>query len=113
MHEAALAQGIVDIVIERAHQDAFRRAKVVHIELGALAPVMAEALVAGFFSASLGTPAEGAELDLIRSAGTAWCIDCALEVSVSSRLEACPRCAGTQLLITGGEQMRVTEMEVD
>jgi hydrogenase nickel incorporation protein HypA/HybF len=112
MHEVSLAQAIVDIVTERSQRDAFRRATVVHVELGELSHVMPEALAFGFDSASAGTPAEGARLNLIRCPGKAWCMDCSAEVSVPSRIAACPGCGGAKLVVTGGEEMRVTELEV-
>lgn len=113
MHEVALAQGIVDIVTAQAAREGFVRARVVHVELGDLSNVLPEALAFGFESVSRGTPAEGAKLDLIRCAGKGWCMDCSAEVEVSSRVALCPRCGGMKWVVTGGEQLRVTELEVD
>ena len=113
MHEAALAQAIVEIVVERSKRDSFLRAKVVRVTLGELSHVMPEALALGFRSAAAGTAAEGAHLDLIRSPGKAWCMDCAIEVSIPSRISPCPICGGGKVVVTGGEEMRVTELEVD
>ena len=113
MHEVALAQGIVDIVTEQSRRDGFKRAKVVHVELGGLSNVMPEALVFGFESASRGTAAEGARLDFLHSPGTGWCMDCSAAVQVDSRVALCPKCSGVRWVVTGGEQMRVTELEVD
>lgn len=113
MHEVALAQGIVDIVTAQSRRDGFARAKVVHVELGDLSNVMPEALVFGFQSASLGTAAEGARLNLVRSPGKGWCLDCSAEIEVAARVALCPRCGGVKWVVTGGAQMRVTELEVD
>lgn len=113
MHEVALAQSIVDIVTSHSERDGFKRAKVVHVELGGLSNVMPEALVFGFESAGRGTPAEGARLEFHHQPGTGWCVDCAAEVQVPSRVALCPRCGGVKWVVTGGEQMRVVELEVD
>lgn len=113
MHEVALAQGIVDIVMDRSERDGFRRAKAVHVELGDLSNVMPEALAFGFESAARGTPAEGAQLHFTHRPGTGWCVDCSVEVKVQSRIALCPKCGGVKWVVTGGEQMRVTELEVD
>ncbi|MDP1827779.1 MAG: hydrogenase maturation nickel metallochaperone HypA [Archangium sp.] len=113
MHEVALAQGIVDIVTAQSERDGFKHAKVVHIELGALANVMPEALVFGFQSASVGTAAEGARIEFIPRPGTGWCMDCSVEVEVPARVALCPKCGGVKWMVTGGEQLRVTELEVD
>lgn len=113
MHEVSLAQGIVDIVSEHARRGAFARVTVVHVELGALANVVPDALLVGFDAASKGTAAEGARLAYRHVAGQGWCSDCELDIEVSSRLALCPQCAGTRWIVTGGEQMRVLELEVD
>jgi hydrogenase nickel incorporation protein HypA/HybF len=112
MHEVALAEAIVEIVAERARQAPFSRARTVQVELGEISNVMPEALIQGFGSASLGTAAEGAKLILIRSPGKAWCMDCSAEVRVHSRITGCPACGGAKLIITGGDEMRVAELEV-
>lgn len=113
MHEVALAQGIVDIVTEQARGGGFTRAKVVHVELGALSNVLADALVFGFESAARGTVAEGATLNFVKRPGVGWCMDCAADIEVDSRVALCPKCQGTKWVVTGGEQMRVLELEVD
>lgn len=113
MHEVALAQGIVDIVTEQAKTGGFTRATVVHVELGALSNVLADALVFGFESAARGTAAEGARLEFAHKPGTGWCMDCATDIEVSARVALCPKCQGTKWVVTGGEQMRVLELEVD
>ena len=113
MHEVALAQGIVDIVTAQARRDGFVRAKVVHVELGGLANVMPEALVVGFEAASRGTVAEGARLAFLHAAGKGWCMNCSSEIEVSERVALCPKCSSVKWIVTGGEQMRVTELEVD
>ena len=113
MHEIALAQGIVDIVVEHSRRQGFKRATVVHLELGGLANVMPEALVFGFESASRGTVAHGARIEFDHRPGKGWCMDCSAEVQVASRVALCPRCRGVKWIVTGGEQMRVTELEVD
>lgn len=113
MHEVSLAQGIVDIVSEHARKGAFSRVTVVHVELGALANVLPDALAVGFDAASRGTAAEGARLEYRHTGGKGWCSDCAADIEVASRLATCPRCSGTRWIVTGGEQMRVLELEVD
>ncbi len=113
MHEVALAQGIVDIVTDRSGRDGFERATVVHVELGALSNVVPDALLFGFQSASVGTAAEGARLEFTHRPGTGWCLDCSAEVKVPSRVASCPMCGGVKWVVTSGEQMRVTELEVD
>lgn len=112
MHEVALAQSIIEIVREQARRDHVRSVKAVHLRIGALANVEPEALLFGFESAAKGTVVEGARLAIERTPGAAFCGGCGKDVVVESRLELCPSCGSAQLLITGGEELRVTELEV-
>jgi hydrogenase nickel incorporation protein HypA/HybF len=113
MHELALAQGIVGIVEEYAAKESFGRVNRVHVEIGALSHVLPEALELGFEAASAGTRADGAKLEIHRSPGRAWCVDCSENVEVASRLDPCPSCGGDKLVVTAGDEMRVLELEVD
>lgn len=113
MHELALAEGLVTLIAESAVREGFARARAVHLDLGALANVMQEALETGFLVASRGTAAEGAELRINKVPASAWCLDCTEQVMVASRLAECPQCGGFRLMITGGDQMRVVELEVE
>lgn len=112
MHEVGLAQSIVELVREQARAQSFASVKTVFLRIGALANVEPDALLFGFDSASRGTVAEGARLEIERSPGTALCAACGKSVVVSSRLEDCPSCSSSQLLITSGDELRVTELEV-
>jgi hydrogenase nickel incorporation protein HypA/HybF len=112
MHEVALAQSIVDIVRDHAKAKAFGSVKRVFLRIGALAHVEPEALVFGFDSAARGTVADGATLEIERTPGTAFCAACGKDVEVSARVSDCPACGSAQLLVTGGDEMRVTELEV-
>ena len=57
--------------------------------------------------------AEGARLEIVELPGQAWCMQCAKTVRVQQRFHACPDCGGRQLQVTGGEEMRIKELEVD
>lgn len=112
MHELALAEEIIQLVEAQARRDAFARVTRVRLVIGALAQVEAEALQFGFESVRRGTVADGATLEIDRPAGTAHCLACDSEVPLERRGDACPRCGSSQVLITGGEELRVAELEV-
>ena len=57
--------------------------------------------------------AEGARLDILEVPGAAWCFDCNDTVTLAQRFDACPRCAGFRLRLTGGEELRIQDLEVD
>lgn len=112
MHEMALAEGILQICEDHARRAGAEKVTRVWVEVGALSHVEPEALAFCFGAVVSGTLAEGAELVIERAPGRAWCHGCGKEVTVTSLIDACPDCGGFQLQVTGGEQMRVKEMEV-
>jgi hydrogenase nickel incorporation protein HypA/HybF len=113
MHEAALAQGILDIVEEQAARTAFTRVRRVCVEIGRLSHVEPQALAFGFEAASRGTIAEGARLDIDQPPGRGHCMACGEVVSVAAHGDPCPECGSHQWLLIGGDEMRVRELEVD
>lgn len=113
MHEMALAHGIVEVIREQAAAQAFRRVLSVRLVIGALSHVEPEALAFGFDAASRGSPAEGAALRIDRPPGEAFCLDCETTVEIGDRAAACPACGGYRLMVTGGEDMRIKDLEVE
>jgi hydrogenase nickel incorporation protein HypA/HybF len=113
MHELSLCQGIVDAIEAEARKQDFRRVRSVLLEIGALAGVDSEALRFGWELVSAGTPAEGATLDIIHLPGSAWCFQCQETVEVERYYDPCPRCQGHRLRISGGEQLKIRQLEVE
>lgn len=113
MHEAGLAQSLVEIVLRHAQQAQAQRVRSVTVEVGVLASVMPQALETAFQVAVMGTPAQEARFILVEKPGRAWCTACSRDVDVPDRLAVCPQCGSGQLLLTGGEELRVLELEVD
>lgn len=113
MHELSLAQGIVDVVRDAARVERFARVRRVRVVVGALACVEPTALSFGFESVAKGTVAEGATLELELLPGAAQCVACGRRVEIASRAEVCPACGSGQLLVTGGDELRVKDLEVD
>ena len=112
MHELALAQGIVDIVETQALAQPFSRVRCIVLTVGALSHVEPEALRFGFESASKGTKAEGAELRIERPPGAGSCMACGAAVALSQRGDPCPKCGSAQVLVTAGDELKVSELEV-
>lgn len=113
MHEVALANRIAEIVDEQARAAGCGRVRRVRVELGALSHVEPEALSFGFQAASRGTLAEGAEMVFDRPPGTAMCMACGKTVTVTVRGGDCPECGSAQLLVSGGDELRIKDLEVE
>lgn len=113
MHEMSLCEGVLQVLEEQARAQQFSRVKTVFLEIGELAGVDPEAMRFGFDVVMKGTLADGAALQIIHLPGRAWCLPCGKEVHVAQRFEPCPACGGYQLQVTGGDELRVKELEVE
>jgi hydrogenase nickel incorporation protein HypA/HybF len=112
MHEVSLATALINLVHEQAAAARARRVTRLVLEIGTLSHVDAHALRFAVDAAALGGPAEGATLEIREPAGTAYCLDCETSVEIVARATPCPRCGGAKLLVQGGDEMRLKEMEV-
>lgn len=113
MHEMSLCEGVIQIIEEQATEQNFSKVKSVCLEVGQLAGVEIEALKFCFEVVCRGTIANDAKLEIEKLAGQAWCLQCANAIQVTERYAACEKCGSYQLQITGGDEMRVKELEVE
>ena len=112
MHEMSIVEGIRSVIEEAAAANGFSRVTVVRLEIGQLAGVERRALEFAFDVVLRGSVAEGASLQIFDIPGRASCFDCGKTVEIAHRLDLCPECGGTRLLVQGGEEMRIKDLEV-
>ena len=113
MHEMSLAESVLQIIEDTARAEGYARVKTVWLEIGQLAMVEKESMRFCFDVVTRDSIAQGARLEIIETAGQGWCMECARTVAVTARYEACPHCGSVQIEVTGGEEMRVKELEVE
>lgn len=113
MHEMALSQSVVDIVVRHAEAHGAARVRSVRLELGALSCAEPEALRFCFEAVTRGSLAEGAALEISIVPGRAWCWDCDGVVELIDRVAGCPACGGYRLRVEGGDDMRVKDLEIE
>ncbi len=112
MHEISLCESIRDIIEEQAARERFSRVRRVCLEIGVLSCVEPEALRFGFDVVMRGSVAEDAELEILSPPATAMCLTCFETAEVTRRYDACPSCGAATMQVTGGEDMRIRELEV-
>jgi len=112
VHEMALCESILELIVDQARAQSFSRVERVRLEIGSLAAVEIPALRFGFDVVTRDTLAEGAALEIQEIPGRAWCMPCGESCTLVARGDACPRCGSYQLQIVDGTQMRVKELEV-
>lgn len=113
MHEMSLCEGVLQAMGENAISQGYTRVKTVWLEIGGLAGVELEAMRFSFDIVTSGSLAENAKLEIIEVPGQAWCMKCAKSVEVKQRFAECPQCGSYQLQVTGGDEMRIKELEVE
>jgi len=112
VHELSLARALLAQLADESERHAFARVLRVKLAIGALGHVDPDALAFAFEVAAAGTLAAGAALDIERVAGAAHCLGCGADVAVHGRGDFCPKCGGGHLVVTGGEDMKIREVEV-
>ena len=113
MHEMALAESVREIVESSARGHGATRVQVVRLEIGSLAQVEVEALRFAFEVVKRGSIADTAVLEIVETAASAWCLRCAESVAITQRGQACPACGSHQLQISGGDAMRVVDLQIE
>jgi hydrogenase nickel incorporation protein HypA/HybF len=112
MHEMSLAEGVIGVIEDAARTQGFDQVKTVWLEIGRLAAVEPDALRFSFDVVKRGTVADAARIEIVDLPGAAWCMKCADTVAIDERGAACPACGCYQLQVSGGDDLRVKELEV-
>jgi hydrogenase nickel incorporation protein HypA/HybF len=109
MHEMAIAQTVVAIAC--SHADG-RRVESVELRVGHLRQVVRSALEFAFELAAVGTPVEGARLDIEQVPARCRCRACGAESEPDWFPLACDRCGGLDVDVVAGEELLVESLEV-
>jgi hydrogenase nickel incorporation protein HypA/HybF len=112
MHEVSLIESVIALVERERDKQAFDQVKMIKLKLGALGHAEPEALRFCFDAVAVGTIAEGSRLEIEIIPGEGWCADCRGAVPIRERFGPCPICAGRRVSVTGGHDLRLSEMEV-
>lgn len=113
MHEMSICEGIIQVIEEQATAQNFSTVQRVRLEIGPLAGIELEALQFSYDVVCRGTLAENSKLEVIMLPVKGWCMPCAESVTVKQRYDACPECGSYQVEITGGDELRIKDMEVN
>lgn len=112
MHELSICQSLISEIEDAGQRHAFARVTRVRLEIGRFAGVEIEALKFGFEVARQDTLCAGAELEIISLPGEGYCFTCEKAVEIADRLDPCPACGGGRVQATGGDQLKIRDLEV-
>lgn len=113
MHEYAVTQSIVDIVVKEAEKAGASRISEIKLVIGDLSTIIDESVSLYFDVISKGTAAEGARLAFKRLPARFSCTACGLEYDKPAKGFDCPACGNIGRLTGEGKEFYIESMEVD
>jgi hydrogenase nickel incorporation protein HypA/HybF len=108
MHELAITQSVVDMVVERT---AGRQVSVVRLEVGGLSGVVPDAMEFCYELLISGTPLEGSTLVIDQTRGAAHCRSCGRDFALSDLILLCP-CGSAEVDVVAGRELKVRSVEL-
>lgn len=113
MHEVAVAQRIVEALVETAGRHGGGFVRIARLDLGALTCVDPETLAFAFEVACRDTCAEGCRLEVARLPLVLRCRGCGDEGPRAGPVEPCPGCGAIGGDVLQGRELRLTTLDLD
>jgi len=110
MHELALAEGVLAVVLDAAQG---QKVKEVHIHAGALQMVVADSFSFAFELLSENTPAQGANVVVESLPVHLKCKECSGDSEVFSQPFFCEKCNSPNIEVLSGMELIVDSVELD
>ncbi len=112
MHEFAIANGIVNIVLS-AHEGHSNKVKKIWVKAGIIRAILPDALYFSFDAIKKNNPAiEDAELCIEILSLSGKCSDCGEEFQIDRIYSLCPKCFSANVSWTGGNELFVEKIEL-
>ncbi|GAB6178307.1 hydrogenase maturation nickel metallochaperone HypA [Desulfobaculum senezii] len=117
MHEMSIAQSLISIIKEEMEKHGLTTLRRVRVKHGKLAAIVPESLHFAFEACTLGTPLEGAELDMEVIPLILECGECGLRFSPEepdALFVPCPDCGeGIGHKVLQGKELYLDNMEAE
>lgn len=113
MHEMSIAESIIDIVSETLNGQQQQKLLSVTVRIGELTAVVPESLQFCFEMSLENTPFEGAQLIIEEVPLRGECKKCSAEFKIENYNFICPVCRSVDVKVTGGQELNVSELEVE
>ncbi len=113
MHELSIAIDLIDLASDACRRLGASKLEAVHIEIGALAAVVEDALTFSFDVAAAGTPVEGARLVVRHAPLVAFCTQCREEKTIPDVQHLrCPSCGTPTPEVRSGTELQLVAVEI-
>ncbi len=113
MHEMAITEGMLSVVLEYAEKAGAQRVTGINLCVGEMSGLVDDSIQFYFDFLSQGTLAEKARLTFTRIPIRFRCRNCGAEFEPAEREWTCPDCGSTGGEILAGQEMRVESIEVE
>lgn len=113
MHEVGITRNLVEIAEDHARRAGSNRVLSVSVDIGELSGVVAEAVEFCFSAVTRDTLLEGATLLINRIPGKMTCEECRHVFAADNLTFSCPACDSFLVQTTQGNELRITELEVE
>lgn len=110
MHEMALAEGILQIVLDAAEDQKVRR---VRLQVGRLQMVVPDSLQFSFELVAEGTSAAGATLEMEETPARLRCGQCGAESELDLPPFICRHCGASDIEVISGDEVMVDAVELE
>lgn len=109
MNELSIVHGLLKDLQDESKKHGVSRVSRVHIRIGSLCTIVPEALTFAFETASEGTVAEGAELNVGVVPARGRCDKCNIEfdLGMDTSMFVCPQCGRTAAELISGREVEI------
>jgi hydrogenase nickel incorporation protein HypA/HybF len=114
MHELSIAMSLVDVASEEAGRLGSAHVTALHLRIGPLSGVVADALLFSFGLAAEGSPIADAQLVIEETPIVAHCESCDAQRTIpSAQALRCPICSTPVTSLIGGREMELVGLEIE
>ncbi|MFZ5799217.1 MAG: hydrogenase maturation nickel metallochaperone HypA [Thermodesulfobacteriota bacterium] len=114
MHEFSLAQGLVNQLLTLADQHNAQKITTVRVEIGSMAGIVADSFAFGFEVLTRENQVtDGAVLEIIPTEPRYRCLDCGALISFTVTDALCPHCGSRRLTREGGDDLILSQVEME
>jgi hydrogenase nickel incorporation protein HypA/HybF len=111
VHELAIAQNVLEVVLQEASRHGLARVNSIRIQVGALAAVVPDALSFCFEMISQHSVAAGARLDIETIPVVVRCHRCNENFTIEDHIFVCPECREPAIDLVSGRELLVASIE--
>ena len=113
MHELAVTQNIMDIVLGEAKAAEATKITKINLVVGELSGVVSDCVQFYFDFLKKGNAAEEATIDFKLVPAELRCRDCSTSFNPRNSVWACPNCQSTSVEVIGGRDCYIESIEVE